>query len=107
MKKDLHPAYFPSATVKCACGNTFTVGSIIETLEVEICSACHPFYTGQGKIVDKLGQVQKFKERLAKKKPVSDKPARLAGKTKAKKSASPKKTTRTKPASVPTARQEK
>jgi len=67
MKQDIHPAYFPNAAVKCACGNTFTVGSTKESLEVEICSACHPFYSGKGKIVDKLGQVQKFKERLAKK----------------------------------------
>ena len=67
MKKELHPTYYPKATVKCACGSTFTLGSTIETLEIEICSACHPFYTGHGKIVDKLGQVQKFKERLSKK----------------------------------------
>jgi len=67
MKTDIHPAYFPNAAVKCACGNTFTVGSTKESLEIEICSACHPFYSGKGKIVDKLGRVQKFKERLAKK----------------------------------------
>ena len=68
MKKDTHPKYFPSATVKCACGNTFTVGSTKEFMEIEICSKCHPFYTGKEKIVDTMGQVQKFKERLAKKK---------------------------------------
>jgi len=73
MKTDIHPAYFPNAAVKCACGNTFTVGSTKESLEVEICSACHPFYSGKGKIVDKLGQVQKFKERLAKKASTSSK----------------------------------
>lgn len=67
MKKDIHPQYFPKAQVKCACGNTFTVGSAKEFMEVEICSACHPFYTGKEKIVDALGQVQKFRKRLAKK----------------------------------------
>jgi len=68
MKKDIHPKYYKEATVKCACGNTFKVGSTKEFMEIEICSACHPFYTGKEKIVDALGQVQKFKKRLAKKK---------------------------------------
>jgi len=66
MKKDIHPKYFPKAQVKCACGNTFTVGSTKEFLEVEICSACHPFYTGKEKIIDTLGRVQKFRKRLEK-----------------------------------------
>ena len=67
MKKDIHPKYYPKAQITCACGNTFTVGSTKEFLEVEICSACHPFYTGKEKIVDALGQVQKFRKRLAQK----------------------------------------
>jgi len=67
MKKDIHPKYYPKAQAKCACGNTFTVGSTKEFLEVEICSACHPFYTGKEKIVDALGQIQKFRKRLAQK----------------------------------------
>jgi len=67
MKKNIHPKYYPAARVQCACGNSFTIGSTKEFIEVEICSACHPFYTGQGKIVDTLGQVQKFKKRLAEK----------------------------------------
>jgi len=67
MKKDIHPKYYPNARVQCACGNTFTVGSTKEFIEVEICSKCHPFYTGKEKIVDALGQVQKFRKRLAKK----------------------------------------
>jgi len=67
MKKEIHPKYYPKAQVKCACGNTFTVGSTKEFMEVEICSACHPFYTGKEKIVDALGQVQKFRKRLAQK----------------------------------------
>jgi len=67
MKKDIHPKYHPKAQVKCACGNTFTMGSTKEFIEIEICSKCHPFYTGQEKIVDTMGRVQKFRERLAKK----------------------------------------
>lgn len=67
MKKDIHPKYYPEATVRCACGNTFTVGSTKELIEVEICSNCHPFYTGKEKIVDTMGRVDKFKKRLAKK----------------------------------------
>jgi large subunit ribosomal protein L31 len=67
MKKDIHPKYYPSAQVKCACGNTFTIGSTKEYIEVEICSNCHPFYTGKEKIIDTLGMVEKFKKRLAKK----------------------------------------
>ncbi|MBI1984634.1 MAG: 50S ribosomal protein L31, partial [Candidatus Wildermuthbacteria bacterium] len=66
-KKDIHPAYYPEAKVTCACGNKFTVGSTKESIEIEVCSSCHPFYSGKEKIMDKMGQVQKFKERLAKK----------------------------------------
>lgn len=68
MKKDIHPQYFPKAKVTCACGNAFTVGATKETLEVEVCSSCHPFYTGKEKLMDKVGRVQKFRARLAKKK---------------------------------------
>jgi len=68
MKKDFHPKYFKKAKVHCACGNTFEIGSTKETIETEICSKCHPFYVGGEKIVDTAGQVQKFKQRLAKKK---------------------------------------
>lgn len=67
MKKDIHPPYFPKAQVKCACGNAFTVGSTKEKIEVEICSACHPFYTGKEKLVDTAGRVEKFRARMAKK----------------------------------------
>ena len=68
MKKDIHPKYYPEATVRCACGNTFKVGSTKELIEIEICSGCHPFYTGKEKIVDTLGRVEKYKERMSKKK---------------------------------------
>lgn len=67
MKKDLHPTYYPNAKVTCACGNTFTVGSTQESLQVEVCSNCHPFYTGKDKVMDKVGRIQKFKERMAQK----------------------------------------
>ena len=65
MKSDTHPNYFPEAQVVCACGNTFTVGSTKEKLSVEICSACHPFYTGNEKLMDVAGRVEKFKARRA------------------------------------------
>ena len=67
MKKNIHPKYYPNAKTHCACGNTFTLGSTKEFTEIEICSHCHPFYTGKEKIVDAMGQVQRFKKRLAKK----------------------------------------
>jgi len=67
MKKNIHPQYFENARVQCACGNTWTIGSTKELIEVEICSQCHPFYTGKEKMIDTLGQVQKFRKRLARK----------------------------------------
>ena len=67
MKTDIHPKYFPQAKIKCACGNSFQVGSTKEKIEVEICHACHPFYTGKEKMVDAAGRVEKFKARLSKK----------------------------------------
>ena len=63
MKTDIHPTYHPNAKVKCACGNKFTVGSTREEIEVEICSACHPFYTGQDKVMDTAGRVERFRAR--------------------------------------------
>ncbi len=67
MKKDIHPKYFPKTKVKCACGHNFTIGSTKKHIETEICSKCHPFYTGKEKIIDTLGRVEKFKKRLSKK----------------------------------------
>lgn len=66
MKKDIHPKYHKNAKVTCACGNSFSTGSIKEFIETEICNKCHPFYTGKEKVIDTLGQVQKFKTRVAK-----------------------------------------
>lgn len=67
MKKDIHPQYF-NAKVDCACGNTFTIGSTKQKLEVEICSKCHPFFTGTAKMIDTAGRVERFRTRLSKKK---------------------------------------
>jgi len=66
-KKDIHPKYYPNAKVKCSCGNEFTIGSTKENIEVEVCSSCHPLFTGKERILDTMGQIQKFKNRLAKK----------------------------------------
>ncbi|MGF0039984.1 50S ribosomal protein L31 [Peptoniphilaceae bacterium SGI.131] len=63
MKKEIHPEYFEEATVTCACGNTFKTGSTKENLRVEICSACHPFYTGKQKFVERGGRVERFKQK--------------------------------------------
>lgn len=60
MKTNIHPTWYPEATVTCACGNTFVSGSTLPAIRVEICSACHPFFTGQQKFVDTLGQVDRF-----------------------------------------------
>jgi len=65
MKKEIHPTYFPQASVVCACGNTFKIGSTKEKIAVEICSSCHPFYTGNDKVIDSAGRVEKFKTKRA------------------------------------------
>jgi large subunit ribosomal protein L31 len=66
MKKDIHPKFFEEAVVSCVCGNTFTVGATMEKINVEICSDCHPFYTGNEKVLDTAGRVEKFKTRASK-----------------------------------------
>jgi large subunit ribosomal protein L31 len=68
MKKDIHPTYFDNAVATCACGATYTVGSTKEAISVEICANCHPFYTGQDKVLDTTGRVDRFKKRVAAKK---------------------------------------
>ncbi len=65
-KKDIHPTYFPAAKVHCACGEVFTTGATKAEIKVEICSKCHPFYTGEEKLIDTAGRVEKFKTRRAK-----------------------------------------
>jgi len=66
MKQDIHPKYYPHAQVRCACGNTFTIGSTKPEIQVEICYACHPFYTGKNILIDTAGRVEKFKARREK-----------------------------------------
>ena len=67
MNKKIQPKYFENAKIKCACGTVFEIGSTKESTEVEICSSCHPYYTGQERRTGEMGRVQKFKERLSKK----------------------------------------
>ena len=65
MKEEIHPEYYPEATVRCACGNTWTTGSTREELRTEVCSECHPFFTGEmQRIVDTAGQVERFTKRV-------------------------------------------
>lgn len=66
MKTDLHPTYNEETPVKCACGNEFTTGSTQDSLSVEICAACHPFFTGKQKYIDTAQRLKKFEERQAK-----------------------------------------
>ena len=68
MKAAIHPNWFREATVVCACGNTMTLGSTVEKIHVEVCSKCHPFYTGVSKFIDTKGRVDKFQEAMGKKK---------------------------------------
>ncbi len=63
-KEGIHPQYYPEARVVCSCGNTFTVGATVPELRADICSACHPFYTGEQRIIDTAGQVDRFMKRL-------------------------------------------
>jgi large subunit ribosomal protein L31 len=63
MKSGIHPKYV-DATITCACGNTFTVGSTRQSMRVDVCSKCHPFYTGQQRILDTAGRVERFRRRF-------------------------------------------
>lgn len=64
MKTDIHPKYFESVEIRCSCGNVVIAGSTKETLKTELCSKCHPFYTGQQKLIDTAGRVDKFAARM-------------------------------------------
>lgn len=66
MKQAIHPKYFDDCQVTCACGNKFLTGSTVQKIELEVCSKCHPFFTGQHKFVDIKGRIDKFKEKQAK-----------------------------------------
>lgn len=63
MKANIHPIWIPEAKVSCACGNSFTTGSTVPEIKVELCNACHPFFTGQAKFVDTMGQVERFQKK--------------------------------------------
>jgi len=80
MKKDIHPKYYTKTKIKCACGAAFEISSTKPEMEIEICSQCHPFYTGKEKIIE-TGQVEKFRKRLAKR----EKPAFVKASAKQKK----------------------
>ena len=67
MKDKIHPKYYPEAIVTCACGNSWTTGATQEVIRTDVCSACHPFFTGEQRIVDTAGQVERFMRRLEKK----------------------------------------
>jgi large subunit ribosomal protein L31 len=77
MKQEIHPKYYPNAKATCACGKSFKIGATKPEINVEICSNCHPFYTGSQELIDTTGRVERFKARKAK---ASAKSA--AGKTK-------------------------
>jgi len=64
MKAEIHPEYHEEAVVRCACGNTWTTGSTVTELRTDVCSACHPFFTGEQRIVDTEGRVDRFYRRL-------------------------------------------
>jgi len=67
MKDKIHPKYYKDAKVICSCGNSFTTGSTRKELKVEVCSRCHPFFTGERKVMDIAGRVERFKRRYQKK----------------------------------------
>ena len=64
MKADIHPKYYPTARIVCSCGNSWLTGSTVPEIRTDVCSACHPFYTGEQRIVDTAGQVERFMKRL-------------------------------------------
>jgi large subunit ribosomal protein L31 len=68
MKEKIHPKYFPEASVTCSCGNAFTTGSTRQTLRVELCNKCHPFFTGEQKIIDTAGRVERFNKKYKREK---------------------------------------
>jgi large subunit ribosomal protein L31 len=82
MKQGIHPTYFPDAQVICACGNTWTTGSTKKVIHTDVCSNCHPFFTGEQRIVDTEGQVDRFYKKLeVRKQYVADLEARASART--------------------------
>lgn len=82
MKAEIHPKFHENVKAKCACGALYSVGSTKDEIQVEICSACHPFYTGNDKIIDTAGRVERFKKRkdVGVKKAEADKSKKVSGK---------------------------
>jgi large subunit ribosomal protein L31 len=88
MKEKIHPKYY-QATILCAgCNTTFTAGSTVQNIRVDICSNCHPFYTGQKKLIDTEGRVERFERRLAQRQEADRKPKKVVATAPASKSAS-------------------
>jgi large subunit ribosomal protein L31 len=93
MKKDIHPKYYPDAKIICACGSVLKTGSTQKEMHIEVCSECHPFYTGKKKVMDTLGRVERFRkltEKSADKKKAAKIP-KIVSKKPAKKEARKKK----------------
>jgi large subunit ribosomal protein L31 len=65
MKEDIHPTYYKNAKAICSCGNTFTIGSTKKEIKVELCNKCHPFFTGEQRVVDTAGRVERFRRRYS------------------------------------------
>jgi len=78
MKEKIHPEYFKKAEVRCACGNVFHLGATQPKIEVEICSKCHPFFSGKENLVDSAGRVERYRQRLAKREALFKKKAKSA-----------------------------
>ncbi|MCH7759380.1 50S ribosomal protein L31 [Patescibacteria group bacterium] len=72
MKKDIHPKYYPHAKITCACGEKFSLGSTREKIEIEICSNCHPLYTGKQKFIDTAGRLERFQKIVAQSKKIKE-----------------------------------
>jgi large subunit ribosomal protein L31 len=89
MRKDIHPKY-EEATVKCVCGNTFTTRSTVKEISVEICSACHPFFTGTQKLVDSAGRIERFMKKYGKDYVAAEEEPKGKGKAEAKPAEKPK-----------------
>jgi large subunit ribosomal protein L31 len=82
MKKDIHPTFYTDATVICSCGNTWTTGSTKKVIHTDVCSKCHPFFTGEQRIVDTEGQVDRFYKKLqARQQYMADQEARQSART--------------------------
>ena len=64
MKADIHPTYYPEAQITCSCGNIYTIGATKAQIRVEVCGVCHPFYTGEQRIIDTEGRVERLKRRF-------------------------------------------